>query len=1110
MSKNDFYIAGIGTSAGGYEALKDFFTQIPKSPGISFVVIQHLARDYKSLTADWLSKITPINVIQVNKDMLIKPNHVYLMPENKTLKIKERKLILEDRDTLEIVNLAVDTFFNSLGNELKERAIGIIFSGAGTDGSRGVRTIKENGGLVFVQQPDSADFDSMPSVAIATDHPDLILPPAQIATKLLNFLKNPTSLKEENIEASSPSDREVIQEIINHISNFSNVNFRSYKINTIIRRLEKRTKLNHLNSIREYQEFLKHNSDEMYVLYNDLLIGVTNFFRDKEAFRILEKKVIKALFEGKKNYETVRIWVAGCATGEEAYSIAILCEEHIKKNQLDIPYKIFATDLDHRAIELASVGRFRSDILLDISKERVEKYFEKAGDFYEIKKQIRKKIIFARHNLINDPPFIRTDLITCRNLFIYLKPELQKKLLHNFNYALKPGGFLFLGANESSDGVQDLFEAVDSKWKIFRNKNNSNIHPEIFEPNSSLGNYKSNQLRPEESRRLPNTGEEEDYESILVTEYAPDCIFLNEENEVVYSHGNVDQYLQLPKKRMSFSIFNMLQENLALIFKSALRKLHHGELTVNYWDVLIQKADKEFYSNINFKAISLSSQKSSLHKHITLVEFSPSSSERPFGNRAGSITTANRASNNEILELQSELQLTKKELQFTVDELETLNEELQASNEEMHSSNEELQSTNEEIQSSNEELNTVNTELKNKIDEISALHNDITNLFNNTEIAIIFLDENLLIRKFTPAAKENFNFIENDIGRPISHLTHNFLYDNFTKDASNVLKTLAPLIKEIVNRNQQTYLMRVMPYKTEDMHIKGVVITFVDFSVLKKATEDLKKRSIELEKSEHNLKSLVNNTPDLLMRLNPEQQIVFVNKAIKREFGVSDEVASGGKMKEQTLWDHENKKKFITRLEKVFVSRKPTNEQIVFNQKGKPVCYYVKFVPEFSPDGKVVQSILTISRDITKLKNYELTVEEQNKELKKVNVYLDNFVHVVAHDLRNPIGNLKLLMNIYYKTDDIHKKIGLMDKIEMAVRSLDSTVNGLIDLIEVQNKTEGNEKDVFFKDIFEKVNNEYGEKIKESGAKVVSDFTNCPKIKYVESYLLSIMKNLHQ
>lgn len=528
MRKKDFYIVGIGSSAGGYDALHELFREIPKNPGAAFVIIQHLSRDFKSLTEEWLEKITPMKIITVHGDTAIEPNHIYLLPENKLLKVKDEKLVLEDRDDDEKINLAVDIFFHSLAESFKERAIGIVLSGSGTDGSRGIRIIKERGGLVIVQQPSSAEFDGMPSVAIATDHPDWILPPAEIARKLIKYLNNPVKVDEDITEiadATDTTDREIVQDIIRKVSQYSSVNFQAYKINTIIRRIEKRTKLNHLNNIREYQEHLKHHPDEIHVLYNDLLIGVTQFFRDPSAFKKLEERVIPSLFKGKKAYETVRIWVIGCSSGEEAYSISILCEEYLSKNNVDASYRIFATDLDHRAIELASMGRFRNDVVLDLSASRLENFFNKVGDFYEIKKHIRKKVIFARHNLMNDPPFIKLDLITCRNLFIYFKPELQKKLLYNFNYSLKQEGFLFLGANESSDGLQDLFKPVDAKLKIFQNKADNHHRPHIFDQFSSFTPQQANLTKNNGNKAFnPKSENDNDYESILINEYAPDSL----------------------------------------------------------------------------------------------------------------------------------------------------------------------------------------------------------------------------------------------------------------------------------------------------------------------------------------------------------------------------------------------------------------------------------------------------------------------------------------------------------------------------------------------------------------------------------------------------------
>lgn len=1107
MEKKDFYVVGIGSSAGGYDALREFFKEMPEKPGVAFVIIQHLSREHKSLTAEWLTKVTPMNIISVQEETKILPNQVYLLPENMLLKIKNDNLVLEKRDSEEIINLAVDVFFHSLAEAYKERAIAIVLSGAGTDGSRGILSIKDKGGLVFVQQPDSANFESMPSVAIATDHPDIILPPAEMAKKLLHFLKNPVNMDDENIENATSTDREVVQDIIHQVSQFSNVNFQAYKINTIFRRIEKRTKLNHLTNIQEYQEFLKHNPEEIQILYNDLLIGVTNFFRDAVAFKSLEKNVIANLFSGKKDYETVRIWVIGCSTGEEAYSVAILCEEYIQKHNLDITYKIFATDLDSKAIELASVGRFRNDIIMDVSPERRERFFNKVGDFYEIKKVLRKKIIFARHNLMNDPPFISQDLITCRNLFIYFKPEIQKKLLSNYNYSLKPHGYLFLGANESSEGLQNLFEPIDSKWKIFQNNAGQNRRSKIIDQYTSVRDPNDKAIKSSSPRgqHIP-VEDEHEYDNIIVNEYAPDCLIINVNNELVYTNGKVDKYLSLPKKKMNYDIFNMLSGNLPLIFRNGIRKLIGGERLVTYNDILIDNGETQERIMVRFKAINNPSHKYIANEQLVLVEFIVIDPERK--SNASEINPENTFENRKMEELERELDLTKKELQFSVDELETLNEELQASNEEMYSSNEELQSTNEEMQSSNEELHTVNIELKNKIEEISSLHDDITNFFNNTEIAIIFLDQDLRIRKFTPASRENFNFIENDIGRPIDHLTHNFDYDRLKVDAKSVLQNLTPIVKEIKNKVGQTYMVRMLPYKTDDMRIQGIVITFVEISDLKKATIELKKRTEALERSEQNIKSLVENTPDLVARVDAALNFIFVNRAIKNLFDIDPEKVLGKSPRVIRLWDKKGREIFLSCLQKAIDTGYAVNEYIDFYQKDKLVCFYVKFVPEFSLDEKTLESVLIISRDITDVKKHEFIIEQQNSKLKKVNIYLDNFIHIVAHDLRSPVGNLKLLMSIFHKTDDVSKKMQFIDKIDSAVCSLDNTLKGLMEIVELQNENKGNEKTLSFEKVLELFKVDYVDQIAVKGINFVVNFDACPQISYIEGYLLSILKNL--
>ncbi|MES2730794.1 MAG: CheR family methyltransferase, partial [Bacteroidota bacterium] len=1101
-----FYMVGIGASAGGYDALKAFFSAIPPKPGLAFVIIQHLSRDHKSFTQEWLTKLTSLPITSVEKDTVVEPDHIYLMPESKLLKIADKTLIVEAREDRQQPNFAIDVFLHSLAGSLKEKAIGIILSGTGTDGSRGIRSIKENGGIVLVQQPDTANFDGMPSMAIASDHPDMILPPVQLAEGLLAYVANPASIPEEVWQDPTASDKEMVQEIIEHVSHYSKVDFRTYKINTILRRIEKRTKLNHLYSLVDYHQYTKRHPEEIQLLYQDLLIGVTQFFRDAPAFEALKEKVIPRLFHERKSYDAVRIWVAGCSTGEEAYSLAIICEEYLQAQAIDIPFKIFATDLDTKSIEMASIGRYRNDIEADVSQERLDKYFTQLDDFYEIKKSLRKKIIFARHNLISDPPFLKLDLLTCRNVFIYLKSELQKRLLDNFSYALKPQAFLLLGANETYSGIDSPFEPLDTQWKIYTNRPNTIRKSQVFEADPVVSPpYSAQRRQAKDTRHRSISSEEADYEALIFEEYVPACIFINTDNEMIYSHGAVEKYLQFPKKRTNFEIFNLVGSQLSAIFKNGLRRIRNGESRVMFREVAIARQDTSVRVDIHFKEV----RKMAKVQALVLVEFQDSvlSAE----NTPAEVVVADDFSQHALQELEMELKLTKKELLFTVDELEMLNEEMQASNEEMHSSNEELQSTNEEMQSANEELYSVNIELQQKIDEVMTLHNDMTNLVNNTEIAIVFLDEELRIRKFTLAAKANFNFLESDLGRPLSHLTNNLLYDSLLEDTKQILLGHEPIEKEVEDRNGQVYLTRLLPYKTDNRLIKGVVVIFINITPIKQVTLSLQKRTQELEESEQGWRTLVNNTPDSIARYDANLAYTSVNAALEKKLGLSADQIIGRTNRDLGIPpDSERVNEWMELLSSVFRTGESQNTFFEYAHQGSNRHYYASLVPEFSADGTKVESVLSISRDITQLKAHEQVIESQNRQLKRTNTDLDDFIYTASHDLRAPISTLegiltRLVQRLDGKADDTEHF--LLDMTMGTINKLKKTINDLTHIVKVQNALGEPEEAVVFQEVWEEVKADLDTEVIESEAIISTQF-DVSALAYPRKHLRSILHNL--
>ncbi len=1106
MDKEAFFITGIGASAGGTEALKSFFGSIGDDPGTAFIVIQHLAINQKGFTGEVLKGITPLPISQVEGRTKVLKNHIYLIPPQYYLLLEDRHLVVKRRDPQQKVNDAIDVFFCSLADQAAEKAVGIIFSGLGSDGAKGARHIKEGGGIVMVQSPDSAPFGSMPMEAIMSDHPDVIDSPENVAGHLLHFIKNPgdVAMRPENVDMAKG---DAVHKVISLINEFSGVNFRDYKTNTVTRRIDKRAKINYLGNADEYLKLLVEKPDEIRVLYKDMLIGVTEFFRDREAFEILREKVIPELCSAEKEFGTVRIWVPACSTGEEAYSIAMLVNEHIQKNNLHLDFKIFASDLDPKAVELSRRGRYSRQIELQVPGTLLNTYFNRNGDFYEISNEIRTKIIFSVHNLLNDPPYIRMDFISCRNLFIYLKEEARKKILYTFNYALRDQGFLMIGANETHSDLNGLFEEVDSRWRIFKNRQKPKDPRNRIIQSEFFSNQRYRQSPPPLRRNTVAVDEQQElFAELILEKYAPDCILLTEENRVVYVTGKAENFLFFPKKKENLNFFEMVRDNFSLALRGGLRSIREEQRNVVLRNINAQTNSMEFVV-VDIFLYSIYSNNTS-RKYI-LVEIKPGDENR---DDQEFIEVSSRESLREIERLEAELLMARKELRSVSDELETINEELQSSNEEMKSSNEELQTTNEELQSANEELKSVNSELKTKIGEISVLHYDVENLFISTQIATLFMDRDLNIRKFTPSVKTYFNIRENDIGRPIYHFTHNLNYGELEEDARKVLRTLLPLEKKTATDIGHA-LVRILPYKTDNMRIGGIVLTIVDVTQLEKANMELKQmasalqnRTRELEQSEKYWKSLIENTPDVVARLDRNGRILFVNQSLYAHTGIPSAQLIGRTLPELDRIYHLEELEMIgQKLAPALKNNRVVNfyENPVFGEETKN--FFVTAIPEPALPG-YDETILLIARDITDLRFIEFKLKEKNRVLEEMNQYMDSFVHAVAHDLRAPLTNMKLILELVADEQTAEKREILIQKLDHTVARIDGTLNGLIEIIDSQVNASEKDRLVKFATVVSKALEDFREDIPEDARVDVS--IEVEEIQHVKGYISSIVRNL--
>ena len=820
-------VIGIGASAGGLEALQQFFGCMPPNSGLSFVVVQHLSPDYKSLMADILGKHTEMAVYQAESHMLIEPDTVYLIPPKKYMTIKDGRLLLsESPGTL---NHPIDAFFHSLAEEKKEKAIAVVLSGTGSDGTNGVKAVKEHGGLVIAQAPESAKFDGMPRSVINTGLADFALSPEEIAEEILNFSNTPVLLRPlrsdglQSEDDSLFSEEETLSHIYAILKNASGIDFTYYKRSTILRRIERRMLVTHTTSLSEFARLLGDNQDEVNTLVKEILIGVTNFFRDPAFFEKLKYNAIYKIVERAKENEPIRVWSAGCSTGEEAYSLAILFREVMEEMQVSRDVKIFATDVDNRAIEQAGKGVFSENILDDVTPERLTKFFMKVGDQYHISKAIRRMIVFATHNMFSDPPFGKLDLISCRNVMIYFQPVMRRGLFAIFHSALKKGGYLFLGKSETAGEYVNLFKPVCPAEKIYLHKSEGKVE-DLAPPTFNIPNVQNISLKNIHAGMSQNVdaGVESRYTRFL-ERHLPASVVVAEDDTVLHFFGGYNDYLTLAPGKASLNFFSMLCKDLSLVAATAISRCRTEHVPITYTDVAVDTPSGRKVINLTVEPIPSDEGQTQLVAVLFVEQGAPIQAGGTVEKYDLDATAARR-----IADLEREFQVSQNDLRSTIQRLESVNGELQAANEELLTANEELQSSTEELQSVNEELYTVNTEHQLKLDELTTMTNDLSNFLSSTMIGILFVDGDLNIRKFTEYVGREFQLMDHDVGRPIQIFAHSFPEEAIENDCKTVLRDLVSIDREVTAMNGRCYTLRIAPYRTTENSIRGLVITIID------------------------------------------------------------------------------------------------------------------------------------------------------------------------------------------------------------------------------------------------------------------------------------------
>ncbi len=824
------YIVGLGASAGGLEAIETVVRNLPADTGMGFVIVQHLSPDYKSLMVEILSKKTVMPVYQAEDGLPVKPNAIYLIPPKMDMKIFQGKLTLMEKNPAQRgMNYPIDLFFIALAQDQGRKSIGVILSGTGSDGTRGLRAIKEVAGLTIVQDPETAGFDGMPRSAISARLQDFILPPEQIPIQLVSYANHPikTNIQNQNILLQN---EDALSRLFQMLRERQGVDFSLYKPSTVVRRIERRITINHIDSIEEYLRYCQRYPSEIEQLFKEMLIGVTSFMRDPEAYQLLRETFLPDLIQRHEERE-FRIWCAGCSTGEEAYSLAIIVNEILQQLQINKDVKIFATDLDKDAIQIASIGLYPEAVINDLPRDLLDKYFVLTDKGYQVVRTLREQIVFAQHNLLRDPPFTKMDLVSCRNLLIYFQQISQHKVLDLFNFSLVSQGLLFLGSSETVGDADTFFETLDKKWKILRSRglkrlpNNHHRHSELFDLNRrmsvqgfipGMGGGMRDYIYDRLLERFLNA---------IAEHYIPFAMLVNGTNELIHVIGDSQRFLRIPPGKIQADISRLLIRELSIPITTGIQKVLREKKELNYSNIRLDDASE---SPIRVKICPVANKAGMEPLVGVFIEDDITHNNgSPRNDYNVGTATAER-----IIDLEHELQFSKESLQATVEELETSNEELQATNEELLSSNEELQSTNEELQSVNEELYTVNAEYQSKITELTLANNDLDNLISIIKMPTIYLDENREVRRITPEASRIFRVIEQDIGRPLIDIAHNLVDVDLEALINDCCTPEKECAHRVHDKNGQEYLLRVIPYKIASNSYAGIVLTFFDLSLL--------------------------------------------------------------------------------------------------------------------------------------------------------------------------------------------------------------------------------------------------------------------------------------
>jgi two-component system CheB/CheR fusion protein len=1005
-----FPIVGVGASAGGLEAFTQMLGALPVDTGMAFVLVQHLAPKHASLLAEILSRTTTMPVTEVHDEPRVEPNRVYVIPPNRNMIISQGVLKLFPRKEARGQHRPIDFFFRSLAEDQRERAIGVILSGTATDGTLGLAEIKAEGGITFAQD-DTAQQNSMPRSAVASGSVDFELAPDEIAREIARIARHPHVALAAPARPKAPAGEPAPGTILETVRRVTGVDFTRYKSSSIERRINRRMVLHRMESLQDYERFLRENPGEVEALFQDILINVTRFFRDPETFQVLKTTVLPRLFKDRARDEPLRVWVLGCSTGEEAYSLAITFAEFAEARGSRLPVQVFATDLNGAGIEKARAGVYPKSIAHDVSPERLRRFFAEVDGCYRISKTIRDMCVFARHNVLTDPPFSQIDLISCRNLLIYLEPALQQKVVPLLHYALKPAGFLLLGNSETIGSYRDLFEVADARHKCYAKK--PSTRRVAFGP--AAGSFQRRGELGHSPGRLQDAGAGADVEKeadrILLTRYVPPGVLVNADLEILQFRGDTGPYLAPAPGKASLSLLKMARKGLAVSLRAAINKARKGDATVREEGLRVESNGE--VREVRLEVVPIRGSSAGAGGFLVLFQepSPPPPASLPQGKRGrapklqANAAAEEKASEEENVRLAQELAATREYLQSVIEQQEAANEELQSANEEAQSANEELQSINEEletskeeIQSTNEELATVNDELQNRNVELNLLNNDLFNILSSVEMAIVILGPNLHVRRFTPMAEKLFNLIPSDIGRPISDIKVGLSVPDLEPLLAEVIDTASAREIEVRDRQGLWYSLRIRPYKTLENRIDGAVIMLVDVDELRRAREYAE--------------SIVATVREPLLVLDADLRVQTASQSFYQTFQETPATTENRFFHElgEGQWNVPELRRLLEETEAQGDGVEGFEVEGEFRAIGRRTM--LLNARRFSQKTGQRSLILLAIQDITTRKELETALRQRVEELAAADRSKNEFLALLAHELRNPLAPLRMAVQV--------------------------------------------------------------------------------------------------